>query len=109
MSTERLTPLPPRLADGQVGFCLIADAPLPTMADMYGARTSPSARRRVDVAYAAACGIEDDALEPFLERLALYDLRMRARDETEARREIAHERLRRDLYEWSLREAPRVS
>jgi len=80
---ERLTPLPP-VVNGQSAFCRVADAPMPSGADMHAAVTSPSERRRVDLMYAAACGIEGDAVEPFLDRLVLYDLRESAREQEEA-------------------------
>jgi len=80
---ERLTPLPPVVA-GQSAFCGVTGAPMPNGADMHAAVTSPSERRRVDLMYAAACGIEGDAVEPFLERLALYDLRESARQQEDA-------------------------
>lgn len=90
MATERtaLPSLPPPLSPGE-GLCAATDAPLPSEADMYAAHTSPTERRRVDLMYAAACGIEGDAVEPFLRRLALFDVRSEILEEERLAVELA--------------------
>lgn len=63
---------------------MILTPPLPSHDDMAMARTSPAERLRVDRMYAAACGIEPDAVDQFIARLALYDIREATRVEEEA-------------------------
>lgn len=75
---------------------MILPAPLPSHDDMAAALTSPAERRRVDEMYAAACGIvEPAAVEQFVARLALYDVREAARQEEEAITRLHAARARR--------------
>lgn len=71
--------------------------PPPSLEERWRARQSESARREVDLAWAAYCGLPDDELGPFLRRLAEYDARAITRAERaaldEARR-MAGERRR---------------
>ena len=60
------------------------DAPWPSEAEIFAARQSPVKRREVDLAYARAHGLPPDQVEPFLERLALSDLRRAAWERREA-------------------------
>jgi hypothetical protein len=72
-----------------------SDAPCPTLADMYAARTSASERERVDRAWAAWLGLPDDQVGPLLGRLKLYDLRHAAREEQRLTSELAEARAER--------------
>lgn len=75
-------------------------APLPSHDDMAMALTSPDERERVDRMYAAACGLSGGAADMFVDRVALFDVRERARQISDAEMAVDLARLDRDLADF---------
>lgn len=79
---------------------MILPAPMPSDADMNAAQGSAAERRRVDLMYARACGMDEDTFLAYLEE---YDLLERARRISEAEVAIDRAKLDADLADFWIR------
>ena len=68
------------------------------------AQTSRELRRQRDVELAAWCGQRTDDLSPFLRALQIFDVRSASWEMRVATEDFAHERLRRDLTAYWMRD-----
>ena len=93
LGTWRPTAHDARGSEGERCRCFEC-APTPTLS-VYDALRSPSKRAERDLQIAASLRLAPDEVEPFLRRLALYDLREEARQEEEAVTRLLAARRRR--------------